>query len=290
MTAAMTTARSLCLAPTSRCRRRKRRWSRSWRSWWAWHGSRSNWRKLCKELTLDVKRRQEVRQAHDDSIRTWYRGQHMIFTGSRGVGKSTVARLVARLFHQLGLNSTDKVVVCVFLIGPDPELTHGPNYNISTISNKTVSKIKEAKGGVLYVNEAHQLAARMMRGQNDYSDVAVGELMQAMSDSKVRGELQPGRSNAKTLIFAGPKKETEECFAYYGGLEIGIRHHLHFDDYSVDELCAIVHLKVGAAGYRMSDEAKEACGASLIKRRRRNSAPCTMAASLTSCCSGRPTR
>ena len=70
-----------------------------------------------------------------------------------------------------------------------------------------MSKIKEAKGGVLYVNEAHQLAARMMRGQNDYSDVAVGELMQAMC-GYVGDPVRDGRNVAQR-----PARVPDRCDA-----------------------------------------------------------------------------
>jgi SpoVK/Ycf46/Vps4 family AAA+-type ATPase len=60
-------------------------------------------RKLCKQLSLDIKRRQEGRSTLD-SIR------HMMFTGNPGVGKTTVSRLVAKLYHQLGVSSQDTVV------------------------------------------------------------------------------------------------------------------------------------------------------------------------------------
>ena len=60
-------------------------------------------RKLCKQLSLDIKRRQEG-HAVLDSIR------HMMFTGNPGTGKTTVSRLVAKLYRQLGVSSKDKVV------------------------------------------------------------------------------------------------------------------------------------------------------------------------------------
>ena len=60
-------------------------------------------RKLCKQLSLDIKRRQEGHSTLD-SIR------HMMFTGNPGTGKTTVSRLVAKLYHQLGVSSKDTVV------------------------------------------------------------------------------------------------------------------------------------------------------------------------------------
>ena len=60
-------------------------------------------RKLCKQLSLDIRRRQQG-HAVLDSIR------HMMFTGNPGVGKTTVSRLVAKLYKQLGVSSKDHVI------------------------------------------------------------------------------------------------------------------------------------------------------------------------------------
>ena len=65
-------------------------------------GVKSSMRKLCKQLSLDIRRRQEG-HAVLDSIR------HMIFTGNPGVGKTTISRLVAKLYKQLGVSRPHRV-------------------------------------------------------------------------------------------------------------------------------------------------------------------------------------
>ena len=115
-----------------------------------------------------------------DSIR------HMVFTGNPGVGKTTVSRLVAKLYHALGVSSKDHVVEV-----QKGDLVAG---YVNQTASKTAKKIKEAKGGILFVDEAYQLTQALQRGQSDFSGEAIDEMMKVMNDS--------GRT-AVTFIFAG---------------------------------------------------------------------------------------
>merc|ERR1719171_1175081 len=186
-------------------------------------------RKLCKQLSLDIKRRQE---GHDvlDSIR------HMMFTGNPGTGKTTISRLVAKLYHQLGVASKDMVV----------EVQRGDlvaGY-VNQTAMKTAKKIKEARGGILFVDEAYQLTQALQRGQSDFSGEAIDEMMKVMNDA--------GRK-ATTFVFAGYKKEMDEFVQYNAGLDSRIKYRFHFEDYSVPELVTIT--KMDAKGYKMTDDA-----------------------------------
>ena len=136
-------------------------------------------RKLCKQLSLDIKRRQEG-HATLDSIR------HMMFTGNPGVGKTTVSRLVAKLYKQLGVSSKDTVVEV-----QKGDLVAG---YVNQTAMKTAKKIREARGGILFVDEAYQLTQALQRGQSDFSGEAIDEMMKVMNDS--------GRK-ATTFVFAG---------------------------------------------------------------------------------------
>uniref|UniRef100_A0A7S3ABB2 SAM domain-containing protein n=1 Tax=Haptolina ericina TaxID=156174 RepID=A0A7S3ABB2_9EUKA len=190
-----------------------------------------NMRKLCKQLSLDIKRRQE-KMSTLDSIR------HMMFTGNPGVGKTTVSRLVARLYKQLGVSSKETVVEV-----QKGDLVAG---YVNQTSIKTAKKIKEARGGILFVDEAYQLTQALQRGQSDFSGEAIDEMMKVMNDS--------GRK-ATTFVFAGYKKEMDEFVQYNAGLESRIKYRFHFDDYSVKELVTIVNIKLKSKGYKMTPDA-----------------------------------
>ena len=112
---------------------------------------------------------------------------------------------------------------------------------------KTAAKIKEARGGILFVDEAYQLTQALQRGQSDFSGESIDEMMKVMNDS--------GRK-ATTFVFAGYKKEMDEFVAYNAGLESRIKYRFHFDDYSVPELVVITNIKMNSAGYKMTEDAK----------------------------------
>jgi len=194
---------------------------------------KQNMRKLCKQLSLDIKRRQEGQNVLD-SIR------HMMFTGNPGVGKTTVSRLVAKLYFELGVSSKDHVVEV-----QKGDLVAG---YVNQTAMKTAKKIKEAKGGILFVDEAYQLTQALQRGQSDFSGEAIDEMMKVMNNS--------GRK-AVTFVFAGYKKEMDDFVQYNAGLESRIKYRFHFDDYTVPELVTIINIKIDAKGYKMTPKAHQ---------------------------------
>ncbi|EOD39977.1 hypothetical protein EMIHUDRAFT_108739 [Emiliania huxleyi CCMP1516] len=136
---------------------------------------------LCKQLSLDIRRRAEGHNTLD-AIR------HMMFTGNPGVGKTTVSRLVARLYHQLGaparvgvggVSAKDSVVEV-----QKGDLVAG---YVNQTAMKTAKKIKEARGGILFVDEAYQLTQALQRGQSDFSGEAIDEMMKVEQQFKMWG-------------------------------------------------------------------------------------------------------
>eukprot|EP00316_Scyphosphaera_apsteinii_P023030 CAMPEP_0119344702 /NCGR_PEP_ID=MMETSP1333-20130426/107101_1 /TAXON_ID=418940 /ORGANISM="Scyphosphaera apsteinii, Strain RCC1455" /LENGTH=586 /DNA_ID=CAMNT_0007357143 /DNA_START=16 /DNA_END=1776 /DNA_ORIENTATION=+ len=188
-------------------------------------------RQLCKQLQLDIRRRQEGR-----GVLVTIR--HMIFTGNPGVGKTTVSRLVAKLYHQLGFSSKDAVVEV-----QKGDLVAG---FVNQTAMKTAKKIKEARGGILFVDEAYQLTQALQRGQSDFSGEAIDEMMKVMNES--------GRK-AVTFVFAGYKEEMDAFLEYNAGLESRIKYSFNFADYTVAELVKICSMKMAAKGYQMTADA-----------------------------------
>ncbi len=192
---------------------------------------KDNMKRLCKQLSLDIMRKQEGHKTLE-SIR------HMIFTGNPGVGKTTVSRLVAKLFHQLGVSSKDTVVEV-----QKGDLVAG---YVNQTAMKTYKKIKEARGGILFVDEAYQLTQALMKGQTDFAGEAIDEMMKVMNDS--------GRKST-TFVFAGYKKEMDEFVQYNAGIESRIKYTFHFDDYTVKELVVITNIKLKSKGFKMTPDA-----------------------------------
>jgi len=193
---------------------------------------KNDMRRLCKQLMLDIQRRQNGLNTLD-SIR------HMMFTGNPGVGKTTISRLVARLFKELGVSSKDTVVEV-----QKGDLVAG---YVNQTAAKTEKKIKEARGGILFVDEAYQLTQALQRGQSDFSGEAIDEMMKVMNEA--------GRK-ATTFVFAGYKKEMDEFLQYNAGLESRVKYKFHFDDYTVPELVKIATMRITGKGYKLTPTAQ----------------------------------
>eukprot|EP00850_Spirogloea_muscicola_P008912 SM000049S16683 [mRNA] locus=s49:45544:47832:+ [translate_table: standard] len=107
---------------------------------------------------------------------------HMALLGSPGTGKTTVARIVARLLHALGALPTDCVIECqrTDLVGEFVGHT-GPKTRKKARSNK----IQEAEGGVLFVDEAYRLVPAQKADEKDYGIEALEEIMAVMDSGRL---------------------------------------------------------------------------------------------------------
>jgi SpoVK/Ycf46/Vps4 family AAA+-type ATPase len=140
---------------------------------------------------------------------------HMIFTGNPGTGKTTVARLMGDIFRALGLLRTGHLIAT-----NRNGLVAG--YQGQT-AQKTHDVIKDAIGGVLFIDEAYTLV------KDSVGQEAVDTLNHEMEDNRDR----------LAVIVAGYTEEMKHFIGSNPGLESRFTLDIHFDDYSVDELVAI---------------------------------------------------
>ncbi|MBR6219787.1 MAG: AAA family ATPase, partial [Clostridia bacterium] len=110
---------------------------------------------------------------------------------------------------------------------------------------KTSAVIEKALGGVLFIDEAYALNSK---SENDFGQEAIDTLLKAMEDH--REDL--------VVIVAGYDGLMDQFIHSNPGLESRFNRFLHFDDYSADEMLAILDLQLKKGQYRLTDEARAA--------------------------------
>lgn len=162
---------------------------------------------------------------------------HLAFTGNPGTGKTTVARIVGRIYKQIGLLSKGH-----FIEASRTDLIAG-------FQGQTALKVKkvieQAKGGVLFIDEAYSIT------ENDHSDSygreCLTELTKALED--YREDL--------VVIVAGYTEPMNKFFESNPGLKSRFNMFIEFDDYSPNELDDILISMCKNNDYILAEEAKE---------------------------------
>jgi probable Rubsico expression protein CbbX len=163
---------------------------------------------------------------------------HMTFTGNPGTGKTTVALKMAEILHRLGYIAKPKVVSVTRddLVGQ----------YVGHTAPKTRDVLKRAKGGVLFIDEAYYLYRP--ENERDYGQESIEILLQVMETE--RDDL--------VVVLAGYKDRMETFFKSNPGMGSRVAHHLHFPDFSPDELMQIAQLMIKQQQYEFSPEAEKA--------------------------------
>ncbi len=163
---------------------------------------------------------------------------HMSLTGSPGTGKTTVALRMASILHRLGYVDKGHLVAVTRddLVGQ----------YVGHTAPKTKEVVKKAKGGILFIDEAYYL--HRPENERDYGQEAIEVLLSVMESE---------RENLVVLM-AGYKDRMEDFFRANPGMGSRVAHHIHFPDYTPDELMQIAEMMVDKQGYELSDEASEA--------------------------------
>ena len=172
---------------------------------------------------------------------------HMIFTGNPGTGKTTVARMIGKIFHAMGLLSKGDVIVT--------ERSRMVGQFLGETERNMQEILRKAQGNVLFIDEAYTLTADK-DNRKDFGYRAVECLLTVLSRN----------SPDMIVVLAGYEKEMNQMLATNPGLRGRFPHTLRFEDYSADELMEIAlqlfrkeeYILTGEAGRQLYETISEA--------------------------------
>jgi stage V sporulation protein K len=161
---------------------------------------------------------------------------HMMFKGNPGTGKTTVARLIGRLFQKMNVLSKGHLI--------EAERADLVGEYIGHTAQKTRDLVKKAHGGILFIDEAYSLGRG---GEKDFGKEAIDTLVKHMED----------KQHEFILILAGYSREMDYFLTLNPGLHSRFPLVVDFPDYDIDQLMEIAGRMLLEREYTLSREAEK---------------------------------
>lgn len=190
-------------------------------------------KKMIKEIYAWIyvnKKREEA------GLKAGKQALHMMFKGNPGTGKTTVARLIGKLFQKMNVLSKGHLI--------EAERADLVGEYIGHTAQKTRDLVKKAIGGILFIDEAYSLGRG---GEKDFGKEAIDTLVKHMED----------RQHDFILILAGYSREMNHFLTLNPGLHSRFPLVVDFPDYSIEQLMEIGQMMLKEREYSLSHESEK---------------------------------
>ena len=168
---------------------------------------------------------------------------HLVFSGNPGTGKTTVARILGKLYKEIGILSTGQMV--------ETDRSGLVAGYVGQTAIKTQKKIQEAMGGILFIDEAYMLNQK----DENFGQEAIDTILKAMEDHR----------DEFIVIVAGYTQLMKEFVESNPGLKSRFNKFFEFPDYTDEELQAIFELQCKKYQYKLTEEADKAVREEIIR-------------------------
>nr|WP_247739093.1 stage V sporulation protein K [Bacillus sp. 165] len=189
-------------------------------------------KKIVKEIYAWIyvnKKRQEMGLKAEKQV------LHMLFKGNPGTGKTTVARIIGKLLHQMNILSKGHLI--------EAERADLVGEYIGHTAQKTRDLVRKAMGGILFIDEAYSLARG---GEKDFGKEAIDTLVKHMED----------KQHDFVLVLAGYSREMNHFLSLNPGLQSRFPFIIEFPDYTVNQLIDIGKRMYEDRQYQLTKDAE----------------------------------